>query len=420
MISMKKSISSFYPELKILQINTGVNHGSTGRIAESIGKLVIAKGGDSYIAYGRTGRTSESQLIRIGGRVSVYSHVLKTRLFDAHGFGSYAATERFIRELRRIDPDIIHLHNIHGYYIHIGLLFSYLKQMNKPVVWTLHDCWSFTGHCSYFDHVNCDKWKTQCHKCPNIKGYPTSWLVDRSKSNYLKKKELFSSPDSLHLVTPSRWLAELVKVSFLKNADIRVIHNGIDLNVFKPEMDTEEVRRKYSLGNKSVILGVAIIWSERKGMKDFLELNKLLHANEKLVLVGLSKQQLKSLPSGIVGIERTESVDELAGLYAVADVYVNPTYLDNFPTTNIEALACGTPVITYNTGGSPEAIDDNTGISLQKGDLGGIREAIDRLANADRDKLRQACKERAHAMFNNEDRFNDYISLYQKIMESKQ
>lgn len=406
--------------MKILQINTGVNFGSTGRIAESIGKLVIANGGDSYIAFGGTGRKSESQLIRIGGKLNTYSHVLKTRLLDAHGFGSYVATKRFVEELRRIDPDVIHLHNIHGYFIHIGLLFRQLKQMNKPVVWTLHDCWSFTGHCSYFDHVNCDKWKTQCYKCPNIQGYPASWFMDRSERNFIKKKELFSSLDSLYVVTPSNWLAELARISFLKNADIRVIHNGIDLNVFNSDVDTREIRMKYGLGSKSVILGVANIWSERKGLKDFLELNKLLRQDEKLVLVGLSKQQLKSLPSDILGLERTESVEELAGLYAVADTYVNPTYLDNFPTTNIEALACGTPVITYNTGGSPEAIDKHTGVTLQKGDLTGIRDAIDKLANEERTLLRHQCEERAHALFNNRDRFNDYINLYRKLMESKQ
>lgn len=176
--------------MKILQINTGVNSGSTGRIAEEIGKLVIAGGGQSHIAYGRTGRASASELIRIGGKVSVYSHVLKTRLLDAHGFGSYAATKSFIGHLYALDPDIVHLHNIHGYYIHIGLLFKHLKQINKPVVWTMHDCWSFTGHCSYFDHVNCDKWKTHCHACPNIKGYPTSWYRDRSEANFKQKKAL--------------------------------------------------------------------------------------------------------------------------------------------------------------------------------------------------------------------------------------
>lgn len=405
--------------MKVLQINTSVNSGSTGRIAEDIGRLLISRNDLSYIAFARAEGKSVSSLIKIGNKAGIYGHVLRTRLLDGHGFGSYHATEKFLKEVRRVDPDIIHLHNIHGYYIHIGLLFSYLKEVKKPVVWTLHDCWSFTGHCSHFDRVNCEKWKTQCYSCPLKKRYPASWFLDRSKSNYLKKKELFSSLDSLSVVAPSQWLADHLKNSFLKDSDIRVINNGIDLSVFRPDVETQAIRQKYGLENKSVILGVANVWTETKGLNDLLELNQSLRPDEQLVLVGMNKQQLKVLPLGIIGIERTESVDELARFYALAEVYVNPTYLDNFPTTNIEALACGTPVITYKTGGSAEAIDDKCGIALQKGDIAGLRLAIDKMAETDRAVLRVLCAERVKQLYNKDDRFEEYLSLYRKLIEKQ-
>lgn len=396
-----------------------MNYGSTGRIAESIGKLVIAEGGDSYIAYGRTAKPSDSKLIKIGGKLSAYIHVLKTRLFDAHGFASYVATKKFIRELRQIDPDIIHLHNIHGYYVHVGLLFNYLKQLNKPVVWTLHDCWSFTGHCSHFVRVNCDKWRSQCYACPNKTRYPSSWVMDRSRNNYLRKKELFTSVDSLSVVSPSKWLADHVANSFLKGSDISIIHNGIDLEVFRPDQEILALQQKHQLENKKVILGVTKIWSKVKGLDDLISLNRSLHPSEQMILVGLDRRQIKSLPEGIIGIERTANVEELAAFYTLADVYVNPTYLDTFPTTNIEALACGTPVITYDTGGSPEAIDEGTGIVVPKGDVSGLRIAIDKLAAADRKGLRQRCATRAKTLFNKDDRFADYISLYTDLIDRK-
>jgi len=405
--------------MKVLQINTGVNSGSTGRIAEDIGRLLISGGDDSYIAFARAQGKSASELIKIGNKAGIYAHVLRTRLLDGHGFGSYHATEQLLKELRRVDPDVIHLHNIHGYYIHVGSLFSYLKEAEKPVVWTLHDCWSFTGHCSHFDRVSCMKWKTQCYSCPLKKRYPSSLLLDRSRSNYRKKKELFTSLDSLTAVAPSLWLANHVKNSFLKDSDIRVINNGIDLQVFRPDVETAAVRQKYGLENKSVILGVTNVWTQTKGLNDLLELNRSLRPHEQMVLVGMNKKQLKELPRGIVGVERTDSVEELASFYALADVYVNPTYLDNFPTTNIEALACGTPVITYLTGGSAEAIDDKCGIALQKGDIAGLRLAIDKMAETERATLRILCAERANKLYNKDDRFEEYIALYRALIKQQ-
>jgi glycosyltransferase involved in cell wall biosynthesis len=279
----------------------------------------------------------------------------------------------------------------------------------------MHDCWAFTGHCSYFDHVHCEKWKQECHSCPIKHAYPASWFLDRSRRNYRRKKALFTSLTQLTVVTPSNWLAELMKSSFFKQQEIKVINNGIDLDAFHPAAGTGTLQEKYRLQGKTVILGVASIWSERKGLNDFLAFHKSLRADEKLILVGLSKKQIKMLPPDILGLERTESVAELASFYALARVYLNPTYLDNFPTTNLEALACGTPVITYRTGGSPEAVDQKTGIVLPKGHVEGIRDAIDQVLQTKPDVLRDLCRERASSYFSKTDRFRDYIALYQEL-----
>lgn len=402
--------------MKILQLNTTVNTGSTGRIAEEIGRTSINNGMESYIAYGRIARDSQSTLIRIGDDWDVKCHVLATRLWDGHGFSSTRVTKKLIAELERINPDIIHFHNLHGYYLNVEILFRYLSQTKIPVVWTLHDCWPMTGHCSYFDYVNCNKWETECHKCPNLKGYPATMFVDRSKDNFVRKKQTFTSVDNITFVTPSHWLKNIVKRSFLSAYPVRVIHNGVDLAVFKPVV-SESIKIKYGLDvNNKIILGVASIWDRRKGLADFVQLNQLLAKNEQIVLVGLSSGQIRCLPKGIIGINRTENVHELAALYSMADVFVNPTWVDNFPTTNIEALACGTPVITYQTGGSPEAISQDTGRVVEKGNISALYQAISEVLSGDRIYYQTFCRQRAELLFNKEERYQDYIELYKALL----
>jgi putative colanic acid biosynthesis glycosyltransferase len=402
--------------MKVLQINTAVNTGSTGRIAERIGLVLLANGEQSIIAYGRGNQPSASETIKIGTRLDYQLHGLKTRLLDKHAFGSKSATQKLIAAIEAINPDIINLHNLHGYYIHVGVLFSYLKKANKPVVWTLHDCWPFTGHCSYFSFVKCDKWKTQCHHCPLCRRYPQSLFIDNSFDNYIVKKELFNGLEKMTLVTPSNWLRGLLKESFLKAYPVQVIHNGVDLKKFIP-LDTpgELYRGKIGAGDRHIILGIASIWDRRKGFNDFLQLAAVLNDNEVIVLVGLKEAVIKTLPANIIGIPRTESMDELVTLYNTATVFVNPTWVDNFPTTNIEALACGTPVITYRTGGSIEAIDENTGFIVEQGDIEGIRTAMEKIKSAGKNKYSVACRQRAEALFNETDRFADYYQLYKKM-----
>ena len=397
---------------KLLIINVTANSGSTGRIAEEIGQTAISNGFDTYFAYGRLARESKCKLIKIGKKLNVRLHGIESRLFDNHGFSSRIATKRFIKEIEKIKPDIINIHNLHGYYINVKILFEYLNKTNIPIVWTFHDCWPFTGHCSYFDRYNCTKWKTECHSCPNKHGYPSSLLLSRAKRNFYKKRKLFSNYKKTTIVTPSNWLSDITKQSFFKGKNIITINNGTDLTTFK--IVNGNKRLSLNLQNKKIVLGVASIWDKRKGFDDFIRLNELLSDEYKIILVGLNKKQIETLPENIIGIERTESVHELAELYSMADVFVNPTYSDNFPTTNIEALACGTPVITYKTGGSPEAIDEMTGIVVEQGNINKLKEAIESVAK-DKAMYTERCRERAVNLYNKQDRFNDYINLFNSL-----
>ena len=403
---------------RIIQINSVVNTGSTGRITEEIGQTTIAKGWQSYIAYGRYERPSQSQLIRIGTVWDNQLHGLQTRLFDSHGLGSIKATKKLIEQIKIINPDLIHLHNLHGYYLNIEILFSYLKNINIPVVWTLHDCWPMTGHCTYFNFVDCNKWKSECNQCPQKKEYPYSFWMDRSRKNYYLKKELFTSVRNLTLVPVSQWLADIVIQSFLSKVPFQVIHNGINTDVFKPLTDST-IRDKYKLQDKFILLGVAGIWSPRKGLKDFIELSKQLNPDYQIILVGLNQSQLNQLPRNIIGIAKTESVEELAEIYSSADAFINPTWEDNFPTTNLEALACGTPVITYRTGGSPEAIDSETGIIVEKGDVDGLIQSIKQIQEKAKSSYSAACRERAEKLYNKDNRYMDYLKLYESLIENQ-
>lgn len=403
--------------MRVLQINTDVNTGSTGRVAEDLGKLLIANGHDSYIAYGRGNNNSKSKLIRIGNEFDIILHVIKTRITDKHGSGSKTATQILIKKVIDLNPDIIILHNIHGYYINIEILFNYLNSVNIPVVWTLFDCWAFTGHCTYFDDISCNRWESKCYSCPKSYKYPGSYLFDNSKNNYHLKKRLFTLKSNLHIVVHSAWLEKLVNKSFLSKLPIHLIPNGIDTEIFKPFENN--IREKYNVKNLQIILGCASTWDKRKGFNDFLKLSKKLNTKQIILLVGLSKKQFKKLTANIIGINRTENIKELVALYSSADAFVNPTWQDNFPTTNLEALACGTPVITYNTGGSPEAIDENTGLTVKKGDIDELYRAINRVLEKGKISYSTECRKRAIKLYNYKDRFGEYMTLFQNLIEKK-
>ena len=406
---------------KLLQINPVLRtNTSTGRIVQEIGELAIKEGWDSYVAYsgGRDGlKPCKSKLIPVGGKVDVAFHGLWTRLTDRHGLASWSATRRFIEEIKALKPDIIHIHNIHGYFLNYKILFDFLAQSDIPVVWTVHDCWLYTGHCYHYAAAGCYKWQSLCEDCPQKFEFPASYLVDRSRQNFLDKKEAFTSVPNMTIVTVSEWMKNEMSNSFLKNCQFQVIHNGIDLNVFSVQDNEQGVRQRYDLGDKRIILGLASIWSKEKGWDDFIEMAKMLDDNELIVLVGVSEKQQEQLPSNIVGIKRTENVQQLAELYSAADVFVNPTWQDNYPTVNLEAIACGTPVVTYRTGGSVEAITDSTGMIVEQGDVAGLLSAAREIMQRGTQFFKDSCRKFALENFDKEERYNDYLKLYDKLLK---
>lgn len=342
--------------MKYLFINSVAGIGSTGRIAAEQCRRLQEQGHRCVLAYGRAqANCDDIQTIQIGTAMDYRWHGVMTRLFDQHGFWSYRATKKFLRWVQSYAPDVIWLHNIHGYYINIELLFEYLKRCGKQVIWTLHDCWAFTGHCSYFTAIGCEQWKSHCLHCTQLRRYPKCCVIGNVGYNYERKQAAFTGVSNMKIIVPSQWLKEIVQQSFLKNYPVEVIYNTINTNVFRPT--SSNFREQFGLENKKIILGVASVWEERKGLYDFFKLADLLDDRFRIVLVGLSKKQMKRLPTNIIGIEHTNSPQELAAIYTAADIFINPTYEDNYPTVNLEAQACGIPVITYDTGGCKETTD---------------------------------------------------------------
>ena len=412
--------------MKLLQIDSCLGVGSTGRITESIASLAKSRGWDCCIIHGAryVRRPSCMKEIQTTSVLGEYFHYTEGLLLDNHGLSSRFATKRAIKAIQQYQPDVIQLHCIHGYYMNYKILFEYLRSTKVPVVWTFHDCWAFTGHCAYFDSINCKKWKTNCHNCELKKSYPTSLLLDKSIRNYKLKQRLFTSiNDRLVIVPVSYWLEDLVRHSFFKEARIQTIHNGVDLDVFAPQ-NSDRLRNSLGLGEKKVILGVALPWSPRKGLNDMIKISKILPKDIfQIMLIGLDDKQIANLPEGVIGIKRTNNVQELAEYYSLASVFVNPTYEDNFPTTNIEALSCGTPVITYKTGGSPEAISNGTGWVVNQGDVEEIATIINthfgRISRHEIEALRKSCRERAQLFFDKKNKFIEYVELYDELITKK-
>ena len=400
--------------MKVLQINSFFSVGGPPRIVQGIYETLEANGHECVVAAGREKPYPGMKTIQIGSPINKYWHLLMSRNFDAQGLSSGLATKRLIKHIEAYDPDVIHLHNLHGYYLNIEILFNYLKSANKSVVWTLHDCWPFTGHCAHFDYIGCEKWITGCHDCEEKKKYPTCNGIDGSKRNYQKKKDAFTGLPTLTIVTPSKWLGELVKESFLRAYPVVVINNGIDLDVFKPT--ESNFKQRYNIAGKKMVLGVAQVWGQRKGLRYFHALAKELGEDYQIVLVGLTNQEKNNLPSNIIGLQKTNNIQELIEIYTAADVFVNPTLEDNFPTTNLEALACGTPVITFDTGGSPECIDDSCGLVIEKHNIDALARAIISLSN---NKLSSTdCVARAET-FKKGTKYQEYLNLYTSSLETR-
>ena len=401
--------------MKVLFVNLVYGTGSTGKIIADIMNLLKKYGNDVKALYGTGACTDNADTVKVSGKLEYYFHNAVSRFTDHAGLYSWAATRKIIREIRAFQPDLIHLHTLHGFYVNYEMLFRFLKEANIPVIWTLHDCWPFTGHCSYYSFIKCERWKNECFDCPQKRNYPASILFDRSRSNYWDKRKEFTSVRRMVLVPVSNWLAGELSSSFLKDISIQVIHNGIDIDVFSP---FNSVKAEHKLNNKFVIIGVANNWVARKGLGEFLKLSKMLDEDEIIVLVGLSANQAKNLPGNIIGFCRVGNTGQLANLYSSADVFFNPTFEDNFPTTNLEALSCGIPVITYHTGGSTEAIDDHTGYVVEQGNIQDALWAIREVKRKGKSHFLPLCRERAVRFFNKYERYDDYIKLYKKMLNS--
>lgn len=399
--------------MRVFQLNTFCGVKSTGRIALEIAKLVENEGGECKIGYGAGSVPAQAARFayRVGNPLERKLYSQARKLFDAEGYGSLGGTRGLIREMEAFQPDLIQLHNLHGCYLNLKALFNYLRERRYPVVWTLHDCWPFTGHCAYFDYAGCQRWQTGCEHCPQQRGYPVCFGLDGSKRNYEHKKALFTSLDRLTFVTPCQWMQTPLSRSFLGAYPVRTIYNGVDLNAFMPV--ESDLRARYGLREQKLALAVASDWDERKGLKYLVQAAEKLGESCRVAVVGLSPAQRKALPPGMLGVEPTASARELAAWYTAADCLVNPTMEDNMPMVNLEALACGTPVAVFRTGGCPEAVDDRCGRVVDKGDVDGLCEAVRQLCRS-KATMRDACLQKAQT-FDSRRTFERYLALYKDL-----
>jgi len=402
--------------VKVLQINTVYGQGSTGRIAQGIHDLCVKEGIVNRTAYRYTEKEQAvlEDVITASSWLDCHIHNRLARYSMLQGYFSQMRTALFLKKVSKFNPDIIHLHNLHGNYINLSMLFRYIKKRKLPVVWTLHDCWAFTGQCPHFTIAKCDKWKTGCHHCPQIGGYPKSF-VDNTRLMYRLKKKWFTGIDSMTLVTPSEWLAGMVRESFLKEYDARIIYNGLDLSIFKPTESS--FRQEHGIGDRFIVLGVAFGWGERKGLDVFCRLAETLGERYQVVLVGTDEAVDKKLPGNIISIHRTNNQQELARIYSASDVFVNPTREEMFGMVNIESLACGTPVITFETGGSPESIDESCGIVVPCDDVEAMEQAIRRVCE-EKPFSQEACVRRG-SEFDMWKKFGEYVELYRELTKER-
>jgi putative colanic acid biosynthesis glycosyltransferase len=393
--------------MKVLQINVTYHFGSTGRIVEVLHQNLTEQGHESHVLYGRHFNQDMKNIAQVGGRFSLWMHGLKTRLFDRHGFGSKLSTKKALKKINLKSFDIIHLHNLHGYYLNIDVLFKEIKKFKLPVIWTLHDAWSYTGHCFGYQTVSCQKWQTSCNHCPQKSYYPKSAFLDASKKNFKDKKALYESYPNMMLVSPSSYYFNELKHSFLNKHPKKIIPNGIRLDEFTPG--------KIKKNDKFKILAVASIWEKRKGLDDLIKLSNLLDSNKFEIIVIGKIPKTYQVPNSIIHINRTENKDTLIKYYQESDLFMNLSTEDNLPTTTIEALACGLPVVTYNTGGAMDLVDASCGIVLSSHDLDDVIKAIEEVSTKGK-AYYQASSIQKSKKFDEKLMIKSYISLYQEVI----
>ncbi len=383
---------------KLLQIGIEVNSGSTGRIAEQIGLVAMKNGFESYITFARDYNPSQSDVIKIGSVFNIFFHVLRTRLFGDHLGGSKLATLSLIKKIKKLKPDIIHLHQLHGYYLHLPILFNFLKSLKTPVVWTIHDNWAFT-------------------EIP-FGSYPKSLFLDKSKQNFLRKKKIFTNMSNIRLVGVSKWIRDLAKNSFLNNFDISTIPNGIDISVFYPRNNKSHILKKYNLNTqKKYLIASGTTWNFNKGILDYKKLSKLLPKNIILILVGIKNHKIFAGETNIKCISRTESQDELAELYSISEILLCLSYKESFGLTPIEAMACGTPAIVYDNTALPELVTKNTGDIVETGNISLVLSSIKKILNKGKEFYYQECINHVNNNYDKEITYNNYIKIYKELLK---
>lgn len=399
---------------KIVQINMSYGSGSTGKIVKAIHRLLDEEGIENRVYCSAYKPVDEANVYTIGSKTDIRKHQILSRIFGDQGWHSKRATEKLVRELKEYKPDLIHLHNIHGYYLHMDTLFRYLRDADIPVVWTLHDCWAFTGHCTHYSAVQCNRRKTECRSCPQKKEYPYSLLLDRSRTLFKRKQKLYADIPKLRFTTVSDWLLkEASESKLLQGRKIETIRNGVDITTFRPSEESSD-------SNGKIILGVANSWSPKKGLGDFIRLRAILPAEYSIVLVGLTKEQIDSLPLGIKGIKRTDSVSDLAKLYRKAGVFFNPSIEETFGLTTAEALSSGTPVIGYDSTATPSLVTKETGYIVKPHDIEGVYEAVLEIFKNGKPFYEEKCRTHAKEMFDETVNYRNYILLYERIWQEEE
>lgn len=373
--------------MKYVQINA-YSGGWAENIVFKKHRELIANGDESWVFWARGDHEQDGHMQCIASLPEVCLDGLETRLDGRPGFHSKKITRRLLVKLDEIDPDVVHLHVLTGYYINIEMLFDWLANNRCKVNWTLHDCWDFTGHCIYFTYAKCDQWKTGCalsSSCPQKREYPESWFAGDAivRRNWEDKKRIFTSlpTERVQLITPSEWLARLVHESFLGKYDIKVVHNTVNTDVFKPT--PSDFRERYGLGDRFIVLGVASKWSERKGLQDFVRLARDLDDYRfAIVVIGLSDKQIKQVKKEakrIVALPRTESQEELAEAYTASDLLLNPSAEETFGMNVAEAEACGTGAIVVEDSACAEVADPKKTQTVPA-DLTGLETTIEKIA----------------------------------------
>lgn len=400
--------------MRILLINSVCGTGSTGKIIADIVNLLKKSGHEAKVLYGvgEARGVIPQDAVKTANQWDYYLHNGLSRITDHAGLYSRKATYRLIQEIKIYAPDLIHLHTLHGFYINYEILFDFLKKANIPVAWTLHDCWPFTGHCTNYSAVGCRQWQDKCIDCPQLHRYPKCWFTGDAEKNFIRKKTAFTGLQNLVITAPSHWLADQISASFLKDYPVQVIPNGIDRSIFHPQGG--DLRERYSLQGKKIVLGVANVWSKSKGTDDMILLSQILDKTYQIVMIGLTSKQMEDLPKEIIGIQRTKNQQALAQWYSEADVFVNPTYEETFGLTTVEAQACGTPVVVYETGGCPETVTYGNGTIVPQGNLEKLKEAVVNVVCAGKHADSFAIK-----LFDKELVYQEYFHLYARIIQGE-